>query len=463
MRAASRRLSGHSENRGKREDGTLPHRETRSQEVRVLTCQRAVSTLRRFVDRQKEFLHEADVPAEQAPPEEDTRLPGANEDHRVVGRSSSAGARRDASVSPSSDAVVSRAVGATQASPGRPSQAPHRDPGGLPAGPARGSERLCSLWVPRRGPARAGFAVSRQIRGAVRRNRARRRLRAAYRGLGARTAARRGRGLRSARLGRSRRRSMSIARPRWRTRMRCASRRRGRMRLGARNRRAVSCGATSSLLRPLLPAACRFQPQLFRICASRDGRSWSHSGRLVGAAGVSARCHPFHPGGYDPPPRRSDAPEREASGLMEKRAIIAALLMAGLLIAVPDVFMQPAEISTAAQGWRRPDQSQRQLLLRPPAPSPAAAGPLAAPSVPDRTATVGLSLSRRDQQPRWGDHDLGRSFPRGPPDGAGRDTWSLRDPRRGRRQERAARPVSAFNRVAEPWGADARGRTAPGR
>jgi len=39
------------------------------------------------------------------------------------------------------------------------------------------------LWVPRGGPARAGFTVSRQIRGAVRRNRARRRLRAAYRGL----------------------------------------------------------------------------------------------------------------------------------------------------------------------------------------------------------------------------------------------------------------------------------------
>jgi ribonuclease P protein component len=40
------------------------------------------------------------------------------------------------------------------------------------------------LWVPRRGRARAGFAVSRQIRGAVDRNRARRRLREAYRGLG---------------------------------------------------------------------------------------------------------------------------------------------------------------------------------------------------------------------------------------------------------------------------------------
>ena len=40
------------------------------------------------------------------------------------------------------------------------------------------------MWVPRRGLARAGFAVSRQIRGAVSRNRARRRLRAAYRRLG---------------------------------------------------------------------------------------------------------------------------------------------------------------------------------------------------------------------------------------------------------------------------------------
>jgi hypothetical protein len=48
--------------------------------VRVLTCQRPVSTLRRFYDRGKEFVHEADVPAEQTPPEEDTRLPGADED-----------------------------------------------------------------------------------------------------------------------------------------------------------------------------------------------------------------------------------------------------------------------------------------------------------------------------------------------------------------------------------------------
>jgi ribonuclease P protein component len=37
------------------------------------------------------------------------------------------------------------------------------------------------LWRPHDGPRRAGFAVARQIRGAVQRNRVRRRLREAYR------------------------------------------------------------------------------------------------------------------------------------------------------------------------------------------------------------------------------------------------------------------------------------------
>jgi ribonuclease P protein component len=44
------------------------------------------------------------------------------------------------------------------------------------------------LWRPRTGAARAGFAVSRQIRGAVDRNRGKRRLREAYRRLAARPA-----------------------------------------------------------------------------------------------------------------------------------------------------------------------------------------------------------------------------------------------------------------------------------
>ena len=40
---------------------------------------------------------------------------------------------------------------------------------------------LTVLWREIDGPRRAGFAVTRQLRGAVRRNRARRRLREAYR------------------------------------------------------------------------------------------------------------------------------------------------------------------------------------------------------------------------------------------------------------------------------------------
>jgi ribonuclease P protein component len=41
---------------------------------------------------------------------------------------------------------------------------------------------LIVLWQDTEGPCRAGFAVSRQVRGAVHRNRAKRRLREAYRG-----------------------------------------------------------------------------------------------------------------------------------------------------------------------------------------------------------------------------------------------------------------------------------------
>ena len=79
---------------------------------------------------------------------------------------------------------MSRAVGAH----GLPRDARLRHAGEIQAvfQQGRREERraFVLLWVPRGGPARAGFAVSRQIRGAVRRNRARRRLRAAYRELG---------------------------------------------------------------------------------------------------------------------------------------------------------------------------------------------------------------------------------------------------------------------------------------
>ena len=54
-------------------------------------------------------------------------------------------------------------------------------------------------------------------------------------------------------------------------------------------------------LSPLLGNSCRFEPSCSRYaeaCLSTHGPlrgSWLAARRI-------ARCHPFHPGGYDPPP-----------------------------------------------------------------------------------------------------------------------------------------------------------------
>jgi hypothetical protein len=55
------------------------------------------------------------------------------------------------------------------------------------------------------------------------------------------------------------------------------------------------------LLRPLLPAACRFQPS----CSEYAREALSGHGVIRGgwlALRRLGRCHPFNPGGYDPPP-----------------------------------------------------------------------------------------------------------------------------------------------------------------
>jgi ribonuclease P protein component len=130
-----------------------------------------VSTLRRFDDRKGERVHEADVPTQSAPASEDPRLPRADVDQ---GRTEGA-----------------------QASARQGSQTAHRVTGRFPR-----HERLTSsadfqalfqrgrridrpalivLWREAAEPTRTGFAVSRQLKNAVQRNRARRRLREAYR------------------------------------------------------------------------------------------------------------------------------------------------------------------------------------------------------------------------------------------------------------------------------------------
>ena len=54
---------------------------------------------------------------------------------------------------------------------------------------------------------------------------------------------------------------------------------------------------------PLLPAACRFAPscsEYARLAVVEHGvlrGLWLAVGRLL-------RCHPFHPGGWDPPPSK---------------------------------------------------------------------------------------------------------------------------------------------------------------
>jgi len=72
------------------------------------------------------------------------------------------------------------------------------------------------------------------------------------------------------------------------------------MRVGSR----IACGVVRGyqlLVRPLLPAACRFQPSCSEYArAVLSGHGVIRGGWL--ALRRLARCHPFNPGGYDPPP-----------------------------------------------------------------------------------------------------------------------------------------------------------------
>jgi putative membrane protein insertion efficiency factor len=60
---------------------------------------------------------------------------------------------------------------------------------------------------------------------------------------------------------------------------------------------------------PALPARCRFYPS----CSAYALEAVATHGAIRGIGYATwrlLRCHPFHPGGYDPvPPRRSAAPE----------------------------------------------------------------------------------------------------------------------------------------------------------
>ncbi len=68
-------------------------------------------------------------------------------------------------------------------------------------------------------------------------------------------------------------------------------------------------GIYQRALSPLLPPACRFTPtcsEYARVAVERHGvvrGSWLATKRIL-------RCHPLHPGGYDPVPERGDEPRQ---------------------------------------------------------------------------------------------------------------------------------------------------------
>ena len=59
----------------------------------------------------------------------------------------------------------------------------------------------------------------------------------------------------------------------------------------------------SPVLRALMGPVCRFEPSCSRYAATCIERHGAGKGSLLSIVRL-CKCHPFHPGGFDPPPER---------------------------------------------------------------------------------------------------------------------------------------------------------------
>lgn len=130
-----------------------------------------MTRLRRLRTPEGICVHEADISAQPAPPEEDTRLPSSHEEQ---GRTYSAQAPAGQGAQ-TADRLTGRFPRSERLTSGAEIQALFQQ------GKRIERPSLIVLWRETESPCRAGFAVTRQVRGSVRRNRARRRLREAFR------------------------------------------------------------------------------------------------------------------------------------------------------------------------------------------------------------------------------------------------------------------------------------------
>lgn len=68
----------------------------------------------------------------------------------------------------------------------------------------------------------------------------------------------------------------------------------------------VALAVYQRLVSPFLPQSCRFAP----TCSEYARQALAGHGLLRGSALAVVRllkCHPFHPGGWDPPPSRQSS------------------------------------------------------------------------------------------------------------------------------------------------------------